>query len=69
METISVQERYGSIKPGVDYRIVEDGYDFIRIRYQGKGIYIPKKFTERSKKRSYHEELPTYEDIVSEEEI
>ena len=69
METVTLQERYGSLKAGTECRVIEDGMDYVKVRYQGKGVYIPVKMVQASRKRRFAENLPTYEDILSEEEV
>lgn len=69
METIVLQEHYGDIDANIEYQVMEAGYDWIRIRHRGRGIFIPTTFTERSRRKTVREELPTYEDIILAEEI
>lgn len=37
----SVSEKYGNCKVGVQYRVVEEGYDYLRLRVDGKLICVP----------------------------
>lgn len=69
MDIVTLQEHYGFVEAGRDYPVLQEGYDFLKIKYQGKGVYIPKSCAEKSKRRQAYEPLPTYEDIISEEEI
>jgi hypothetical protein len=69
MDSVILTENYGFVHAGVEYQVMEVGYDWVRIRHRGKNVFIPTTFIERSRRRNVREELPTYEDIILAEEI
>lgn len=35
-------ESYGHLKPDTTLEVIDEGYDWYKVRYQGKSMYIPK---------------------------
>lgn len=42
VEKATVVTRYGKCVPGIYYRVVEYGYDYLRLRVDGKLYCVPK---------------------------
>ena len=38
---ISVKERYGLLRPGLNYKVFQQGLDYVAIKYNGHIIYLP----------------------------
>lgn len=61
-EEIRFSKYYGSIKPSVNYPVVDYGYDYVTVRAQGKIVHVPKILIDR---RRHIEELEEYQDAIS----
>lgn len=40
--TVKLIENYGQLKTGTEYSVIDEGYDWVRVRNQGYPIYVPK---------------------------
>jgi len=67
-ESVCVYEQYGPVKIDTEYQVIDNGFDFMTIRCHGKPICVPNLFLTRSSKQ-YKNDLPSYEDIISAEDI
>lgn len=69
-DTVSLVMNYGEVKANIPYAIIDEGYDFVTIRYHGKPMCIPNTLISRPQPiRRYENGLPTYEEILEDEEI
>ena len=66
MKTVSIEQSYGIVAPGIEYNVINEGYDFVTIRCNGKPMTVPKYLIAKAHKYSRkHEDLPTYDDILA----
>ena len=42
MSKLTVKRPYEPLTPGVEYKMLSEGYDYYTISYQGKSLRIPK---------------------------
>lgn len=42
--TIRVVSAYGTLIPNQDYEVVEEGYDYVKVKGNGGIIYVPSTF-------------------------
>ena len=38
---ISVKERYGLLRPGLNYRVFKQGLDYVAVKHNGGLTYVP----------------------------
>jgi len=56
-ETVRVVSAYGALTKGVDYRVVEEGYDYLAVKARGGIVFLPKNLvqTESDRRREERE--------------
>jgi hypothetical protein len=68
VEKVELVCRYGELTTDIEYEVVEDGYDYMRLRHHGRCIYVPKTLIKSCQPlRRTRQYLPTYEEILEEE--
>lgn len=57
VETVRVVSSYGPLTRGVDYRVIEEGYDFLLVKAKGSAVHLPKNLvqTESDRRREERE--------------
>ena len=68
-ESVCVCEEYGPVKMDTEYAVIDTGYDFTTVRCHGNPICVPSMFISQPSHKEYKHYLPSYEDIISEEDI
>lgn len=70
-ELVGVCQVYANAKPGVDYVVLENYYDYVVVKCQGKPLCIPDYLlTSPMRAAQYNTSRPefqTYEDIIAQE--
>ncbi len=46
---VRVNSSYGGLHPGIEYGIIEEGRDWIKISHNGRAIYVPLSCIENEK--------------------
>ena len=49
--TVRVAYSYGDLKPGFDYKVLNEGRDFVVVRAKGSLVYLPLHLIERPEDR------------------
>jgi hypothetical protein len=68
-ESVCVCEQYGPVQVDVEYAVIKEGYDYVMLRCHGNPICVPSMFVVKPSHKEYKNYLPSYEDIISEEDI
>jgi hypothetical protein len=69
MNTVMIETVYGPAKPDVEYEVLEEGFDYVRVKCRGKPIYFPNYLLTRPTHKRHRENLKTYEQIIEEDNI
>lgn len=48
-ETIRVNSCYAGLKPGLEYEVIEEGFDWYKVKYNGGAVYIPNSVRENER--------------------
>ena len=69
-DTVELVCNYGELKTGIEYPVQEEGCDWMKLRVHGTNFYVPKTIVKAFQpvRRYVRERLPTYEEILAEEE-
>lgn len=55
-DTIQVVASYGSLKPYMDYEVIERGYDWVKVKCRGSALFVPDSLVGRAPRPRYYEE-------------
>jgi hypothetical protein len=66
-EFVGVKLPYGDAKPGVNYKIIQQGADYVSIQCKGRPLCVPKGYITSPTFVERENYEPTYEDIVAKE--
>lgn len=53
---------YDDVRPGVEYPVIEEGYDFVKVRAKGKPLCVPSFLIWDGRTKNYEPAINNYEE-------
>jgi len=68
MEKVELICKYGELTTDIQYEVIENGYDYMRLKHHGRCIHVSKNLIKSCQPKRYvRERLPTYDEILEAE--